>query len=117
MVFFRDIYELQFLKIIFVDFENKFGYILLPVLVNNFTKFKDHPLNKIGEKSPLKWPLSAFRGVCGVYTNSPFRGCLKRLVPNSSTMALRGGTWDGTYFVPKFRPTMPLETSLVPVFL
>ena len=43
MVFFRDIYEFEFLKIIFVDSENKFGYILLPVLVNNFTKFKDHP--------------------------------------------------------------------------
>ena len=34
----------------------------------------------------------------------------RRPVPISSIMALWGGTWDDTfYFVPKFRPTMPLE--------
>ena len=34
---------------------------------------------------------------------------IERLVPNSFTMALWGGTWDGTFcIVPKFRPTMTL---------
>ena len=41
-----------------------------------------------------------------------------RLVPNSSTIELWGRIWDVTFcFVPKFRPTRPLNTSSAPVFL